>query len=404
MAAALIRYCAMRTSGDDAYSLHVVLAAPSRSSATRYAIQFWNSTKWPRLFAATSQLSFEDGSLEGMAVVPAKGCDGLVVRASAIDASGRRCGPWSPEIHVTAPVLRAALLVHAANGSGGGGGGNLWVRLELTHVRSSSPPTPSSSPPSDRPPTSSQGAVEDGTVTYAVANAATHDAQSPPPSKQPEEPPPPPSPTPNGLMPAPAAAASNALVIAAPVALPVAALARAMSDALAAIPRSIGTGMQRVGSSVALGVSEVITSTTSATIDSALALSAYATSVGGREDLLLEQFEMRKHAPRGAPPKPALAPHCAACVESGLRATDAAFGLTRHRHHCAHCGGSFCAAHLRWRQRLDHKCAAAGGHRRAAAAAAATEAAARHRTSSRAVARRSASAGAACCGARHTRM
>ena len=36
------------------------------------------------------------------------------------------------------------------------------------------------------------------------------------------------------------------------------------------------------------------------------------------------------------------------------------FGISRRRHHCRHCGGAFCAAHLKWRAPLQHKYSGVG--------------------------------------------
>ena len=70
---------------------------------------------------------------------------------------------------------------------------------------------------------------------------------------------------------------------------------------------------------------------------------------GGVRDALPESDAARAALPPLSPPPPERAAECAACVAAGL---DGAFGLGRHRHHCRHCGRSFCGDHLRWRYRL----------------------------------------------------
>jgi hypothetical protein len=125
------------------------------------------------------------------------------------------------------------------------------------------------------------------------------------------------------------------------------ALGRLMVDGVA-------RGVEHVRSSLLLSVGEIAISAALRTLDAALAFRAMA-SHGGRQELLLEQFESQRRRPRGAPPPPARAPRCSACEAEGCTHAQASFGLTRHRHHCAHCGGSFCAPHVRWRRSVAHK-------------------------------------------------
>ena len=116
---------------------------------------------------------------------------------------------------------------------------------------------------------------------------------------------------------------------------------------------------EQVSTSMQQSVSELASSAASRTIDAALALRARA-SQGGRRELLLEQYEMSRRLPRGAPPAPNNAAACLSCVAEGKTHAQAAFGITRHRHHCAHCGGARCAPHLQWRRPIDHKFATGG--------------------------------------------
>ena len=162
-------------------------------------------------------------------------------------------------------------------------------------------------------------------------------------------------------------ASSEALVAASPSHAALAATAmvagvgRLMVDGVA-------RGVEHVSASLRLTVGELAHTAAARTVDAALALRARA-SHGGRQELLLEHFEMQRRRPRGAPPLPQRGATCRECVAEGLCAAEAAFGLTRHRHHCAHCGGSFCAPHVQWRRSVDHKfarddkaAAAAGGN------------------------------------------
>jgi hypothetical protein len=77
------------------------------------------------------------------------------------------------------------------------------------------------------------------------------------------------------------------------------ALGRLMVDGVA-------RGVEHVRSSLLLSVGEIAISAALRTLDAALAFRAMA-SHGGRQELLLEQFESQRRRPRGAPPPPALA-------------------------------------------------------------------------------------------------
>ena len=83
-----------------------------------------------------------------------------------------------------------------------------------------------------------------------------------------------------------------------------------MGHTLAAIPMAVTSnvvsGVLSVSTSIRQSIGELYGSAAAATVDTALALSAYATA-GYRQDLLVEQYEMRRRLPRGAPPPPAMA-------------------------------------------------------------------------------------------------
>ena len=158
---------------------------------------------------------------------------------------------------------------------------------------------------------------------------------------------------------APSPTASHELVAAAPGGTAVAATTvlatTTVADALGRLMvDGVARGVEHVRSSLLLSVGEIAISAALRTLDAALAFRAMA-SYGGRQELLLEQFESQRRRPRGAPPPPARAPRCSACEAEGCTHAQASFGLTRHRHHCAHCGGSFCAPHVRWRRSVAHK-------------------------------------------------
>ena len=111
-------------------------------------------------------------------------------------------------------------------------------------------------------------------------------------------------------------------------------------------PTMVGSTLRTLGVAVRGTVAQLAGSATERTIDSALALSNAALN-GGRRDVLLERDQ--------AVVKPSLPPfahvsECAGCLFSG--AESASFGILRHKHHCRHCGQSFCADHLRWRYRM----------------------------------------------------
>mmetsp|Transcript_25102 Transcript_25102/g.79215 ORF Transcript_25102/g.79215 Transcript_25102/m.79215 type:complete len:496 (-) Transcript_25102:1608-3095(-) len=129
-------------------------------------------------------------------------------------------------------------------------------------------------------------------------------------------------------------------------------------------------------------LAELATTATSWSLDTAHAWT-HALTAGGRRDVIREVESAR--GPMLPPPPPAEHDACAACLRivaaaaaaaepatpSSLPATvpastagqvavaaaagheAARFALRRRRHHCRHCGGSFCADHLRWRHRLD---------------------------------------------------
>lgn len=141
---------------------------------------------------------------------------------------------------------------------------------------------------------------------------------------------------------------------------------------------------------VSLG--ELATTAASWSIDIAHVWS-HTLSAGGRRDVIREVEAAR--GPLPPPPPPASADACIACLRAasaapieaaqqttslhpstasasasarplpdGIGSIDerqltaretARFTMRRRRHHCRHCGGSFCAEHLRWRRRLDHK-------------------------------------------------
>lgn len=108
----------------------------------------------------------------------------------------------------------------------------------------------------------------------------------------------------------------------------------------------VGSALRTLGSAVRGSVVQLAGSATEKTIDSALALGSVALT-GGRRDVLLEHYQ---RVPKPAPPPFAYGTECISCVASG--AENGTFGILRHKHHCRHCGGSFCADHVRWRYRM----------------------------------------------------
>ena len=86
-------------------------------------------------------------------------------------------------------------------------------------------------------------------------------------------------------------------------------------------------------------------------VDTTVAIS-HALLAGGRREFLLERDQKSKLLM--PPPTHEKASICVACLAANGN-DDAKFGLTRVRHHCNHCGSSFCSTHLRWRRNLAHK-------------------------------------------------
>mmetsp|Transcript_35523 Transcript_35523/g.118780 ORF Transcript_35523/g.118780 Transcript_35523/m.118780 type:complete len:577 (+) Transcript_35523:572-2302(+) len=123
-----------------------------------------------------------------------------------------------------------------------------------------------------------------------------------------------------------------------------------------------------VGGVSSLG--ELATTAASWSLDAAHAWS-HALAAGGRRDVLEGGSNGDALALRVLPPPP---PHshaeaCTACVraasqlpldEAAAAAEGGRFGISRRRHHCRHCGGAFCAAHLKWRAPLQHKFSGVG--------------------------------------------
>ena len=276
-------------------------------------VEHWRAGSWfSRRLAAESGVATDRVALGAVR-------EGIVVRACG------RTGAWSARCNVTTydlPVVRAAL--STVRWSEDDEDSPVLVLLNLTptqFVASADADTPIESPEA----AAAAVAAEAAEVAEAVVSAAFAQA----------------------LADAEAASSSTALVTAGPVASPV-------SGALKAVQQTIGAGISQLGTNVKHAASEVATTAMSATIDKALAVSAYA-GYQGRQDLLVEHHLMQYHAPRGRPPPPQFALQCQACLDSGVTPSGATFGLTLHRHHCAHCGGSYCAEHLQWRERIDHK-------------------------------------------------
>ncbi|KAL1504977.1 hypothetical protein AB1Y20_008743 [Prymnesium parvum] len=149
----------------------------------------------------------------------------------------------------------------------------------------------------------------------------------------------------------------------------------AQKGLLACTSSAVGSTLRGLGRAVGGTFSELAGSAVEASIDSALVL-GHAVLRGGRRDVIMEReaWQARRTRPLPpalsplSPPRPrppplrtpqapkpsappfAYAEQCEGCVAAGEPAPT--FGLARHRHHCRHCGGSFCADHLRWRCRL----------------------------------------------------
>lgn len=134
------------------------------------------------------------------------------------------------------------------------------------------------------------------------------------------------------------------------LARPAALAANLSSRVVNGVLNSLVGGAKGLAHSAAGGAKDLAHSAAAWSVDATVAIS-HALLTGGRRELLLER--LHNSMPLIAPPMPEKASSCRGCLADGV--VDARFGLSRVRHHCNHCGGSFCSPHLRWRRVLSHK-------------------------------------------------